>query len=46
MDSSWIIALEMLLTFGLVVGFGAWQLWSLRRDKKSSHEESGGTEDS
>jgi hypothetical protein len=25
---------EMLLVLGLVLGFGFWELWKLRRDKK------------
>lgn len=29
-----IIFLEMLLVLGLVVGFGFWELWKLRRDKR------------
>jgi hypothetical protein len=30
--------IELLLVFGLVVGFGVWQLRSLRRDQDDTHE--------
>lgn len=33
MSSSTLIGLELLLTLGLVVGWGAWELYALR-DKK------------
>jgi hypothetical protein len=29
-----IIFSEMLLVLGLVLGFGFWELWKLRRDKR------------
>jgi hypothetical protein len=29
-----IIFSEMLLVLGLVLGFGFWELWKLKRDKK------------
>lgn len=31
--SGWIIAVELLLILGLVLGFGFWELWKLRRDR-------------
>ena len=34
MSSDTLIFTEMLLVLGLVVGFGGWELWKLRRDKK------------
>jgi len=34
MDSNYYGIIEMTLTFGLVIGFGVWQLVSLGRDKK------------
>ena len=33
MASSTLIIAEMLLTLGLCLGFGFWQLWDLRREK-------------
>lgn len=33
MQSSTLIIAEMLLTLGLCLGFGFWQLWDLRREK-------------
>jgi heme/copper-type cytochrome/quinol oxidase subunit 2 len=32
MSSSLLVGIEMVAIFGLVLGFGVWQLWSLRRD--------------
>jgi flagellar biogenesis protein FliO len=29
-----IMFLKMLLVLGLVLGFGFWELWKLKRDKK------------
>jgi hypothetical protein len=29
-----LIFTEMLLVLGLVLGFGFWELWKLRKDKK------------
>lgn len=29
-----LIFAEMLLVLGLVLGFGFWELWKLRRDKR------------
>jgi hypothetical protein len=34
MDSNYYGIIEMTLTFGLVTGFGVWQLVSLERDKR------------
>lgn len=34
MSSGLIITLEMLGVLGVVVGFGFWELYALRRDKK------------
>jgi hypothetical protein len=34
MSSDTIIFIEMLLVLGLVLGFGFWELWKLKRDKK------------
>ncbi len=34
MSSGTIIFLEMALALGLVLGFGGWELWKLRRDKR------------
>ena len=31
--SGWIVAVELLLILGLVLGFGFWELWKLRRDR-------------
>ena len=33
MSSSVIIGLEMALTLGVVLGFGFWELYKLRRDR-------------
>lgn len=33
MSSSIVAFSEMILVLGLVVGFGVWELWKLRRDK-------------
>ena len=35
MGSNLIVLLELLLVFGVVVGFGVWQLVSLRRDRQA-----------
>jgi hypothetical protein len=34
MDGKTLVILEMTLTAGLCLGFGFYQLWSLKRDKK------------
>ena len=39
MDSGWLIAIEMLFVLGLVLAFGGWQLWSVRRDQRASEDE-------
>jgi hypothetical protein len=36
MSSGLIIALEMTLVLGVVIGFAVWELISLRRDRKRS----------
>lgn len=33
MSSTAIIIAEMLITLGVCLGFGFWQLWDLRREK-------------
>jgi hypothetical protein len=39
MDSNYYGIIEMSLTFGLVIGFGVWQLVSLELDKKKQLKE-------
>lgn len=34
MSSGWIVALELIAVLGVVLGFGAWELLSLRRDRQ------------
>lgn len=34
MSSGILVFGEMLLVLGLVVGFGVWELWKLKRDRK------------
>ena len=34
MSNSIVAFSEMILVLGLVVGFGLWELWKLKRDKK------------
>lgn len=36
MSSSWspLILIELLLVFGCVMGWGAWELWVLRKEKR------------
>ena len=36
MDSGWIVLAELVLVFGLIIGFGIWQIVSLRRDRRAS----------
>ncbi len=36
MDSGWIVLAELVLVFGLIIGFGVWQIVSLRRDRRAS----------
>jgi hypothetical protein len=38
-SSNLIVLLELLLVFGLVVGFGIWQLVSLRRDRREREKD-------
>jgi hypothetical protein len=33
MSSGWIVGLEISLVLGLVLGFGFWELYKLKRDK-------------
>jgi hypothetical protein len=33
MSSSWLIAVEMFIVLGLVLGLAVYELWSLRRDR-------------
>jgi hypothetical protein len=33
MSSGWLVAVEMFLVLGLVLGLAVFELWSLRRDK-------------
>jgi hypothetical protein len=40
MDGQTLVILEMTLTAGLCLGFGFYQLWSLKRDKQRAlHED-------
>jgi hypothetical protein len=34
MSSGTLIFIEMTLALGLVLGFGFWELWKLKRDKR------------
>jgi hypothetical protein len=34
MGGEHLILIELILVFGLVLGFGFWQLWSLRRERQ------------
>ena len=36
MSSDLLILSEMILALGLILGFGFWELWKLRRDKNKS----------
>ena len=38
MSSSLLITLEMAGVLGVVIGFGLWELWTLRRDKARDNE--------
>ena len=38
MSSGLIIALELALVLGVVIGLAVWELWSLRRDRKRPPE--------
>lgn len=39
MDSGALIAVELLLVLGLALGWGFWELWSLRRDRQRREQE-------
>jgi heme/copper-type cytochrome/quinol oxidase subunit 2 len=41
MDSTTLILIEAGLIFGGVIGFGVWQILSLRREKKRDAEKNG-----
>lgn len=45
MDPYYYGLIEMLLVFGLVVGFGLYQLWSVRRDIRRAKERAGQSPD-
>jgi hypothetical protein len=34
MDDRWFGLIELILVFAFTMGFGAWQLWSTRRDQR------------
>jgi hypothetical protein len=38
MSSGLLILSEMILELGLILGFGFWELWKLRRDKNKSKD--------
>ncbi len=38
MDTQNLIILELVLVFGLVVGFCGWELWSLRRERRRDRQ--------
>ncbi len=38
MSSGLIITLEMLGVLGVVLGFGVWELWKLRRERRRDGE--------
>jgi hypothetical protein len=38
MDKDLLVGIEALLVFGIVVGFGVWQLISVRRDQRRADE--------
>lgn len=39
MTSNLLGLIELVLVFGLLLGFGAWQLYSVRRDQRRADEE-------
>lgn len=41
MDPTYYGLVEMLLVFGLVLGFGGYELWSLRRANRRARERAG-----
>jgi hypothetical protein len=38
MAGDWLIALELLLVLGLALGFGLFELWSLRRARRRERQ--------
>lgn len=38
MDADLLGLVELILVFGLVLGLGAWQLWSVRRAERDAEE--------
>ena len=45
MSSDWLIGLEMLFVLGLVLAFGGWQLWTVRRSKDDPKDDEKERED-
>jgi hypothetical protein len=40
MSTGWLVAVEMFLILGLVLGLAVFELWSLRRDKRRTGDKS------
>jgi hypothetical protein len=40
MSSGWLVAVEMFIVLGLVLGLAIFELWSLRRDKTKTEGKS------
>jgi len=38
MSSGWLVALELMLVLGVVLGLAVWELWRLRRDRSRPPE--------
>jgi len=38
MSSGWLVALELALVIGVVLGLAVWDLWRLRRDRSRPPE--------
>jgi hypothetical protein len=38
MSSGWLVALELALVLGVVLGLAVWELWRLRRDRSKPPE--------
>ena len=38
MSSGWLVALELALVIGVVLGLAVWELWRLRRDRSRPPE--------
>lgn len=38
MSSGWLVALELALVLGVVLGLAVWELWRLRRDRSRPPE--------